>query len=129
MICAIYIYILRICDGGRVIVAKFLAWRIATKFCYSSLIGFLVLKYLFLFFLFLYFFIFFLIYYYHCCHCYYIIERIAEQCDCIIFYLVFQNYLFPACLYYIKQHYLSKLLIGYIVAKFGSICNVCFYRL
>lgn len=25
--------------------------------------------------------------------------------------------------------YLTKLSIGYIVAKFGSICNVCFYRL
>lgn len=47
------------------------------------------------------------------------------------YYWHFQNYLFPACLSYIETsiYYLSKLSIGYIVAKFGSICNVCFYRL
>lgn len=49
----------------------------------------------------------------------------------LVNYWHFQNYLFPACLFYNIEIVLffSKLLIGYIVAKFGSICNVCFYRL
>jgi len=48
------------------------------------------------------------------------------------YYWHLQNYLFPACLCLMilnQYYYLNKLSIGYIVAKFGSICNVCFYRL